>query len=84
VLQQRAYLKWWAEKLKGRDLRKLDLGRDVIPALDSAPERRHRSEVLKAFCSRLREERHLLSRSEDATIERTDSIVVAHEWAAGR
>lgn len=69
VLQQKAYLAWWADALAGRDLRKLDLGRDVIPALDGAPERRHRTEVLKAFCSWLRRERHLLSRSEDATLD---------------
>jgi integrase len=69
LLQQKAYLAWWAEQLAGRDLRKLDLGRDVIPALDGAPETRHRKEVLKAFCSWLRKERHLLSRSEDATLD---------------
>jgi hypothetical protein len=69
VLQQRAYLAWWAENLKGRDLRALNLGSHVIPALDEAPERRHRIEVLKAFCSWLRKERHLLSRAEDATLD---------------
>lgn len=69
VLQQKAYLAWWAEHLGGVDLRRLDLGRDVIPALDEAPERRHRSEVLKAFCTWLRQERHLLSRSEDAALD---------------
>lgn len=69
VLQQKAYLAWWAETLKGRDLRALDLGAHVIPALDSAPERRHRIEVLKAFCSWLRKERHLLSRADDATLD---------------
>jgi integrase len=80
VLQQRAYLAWWEEKLRGRDLRKLDLARDVIPALDSAPERRHRSEVLKAFCSWLRKERHLLSRSEDATLDLAVKARRPEQW----
>ncbi len=69
LLQQKAYLAWWADALAGKDLRHLDLGRDVIPALDGAPETRHRKEVLKAFCSWLRKERHLLARSEDATLD---------------
>lgn len=80
VLQQRAYLAWWHETLKGRDLRALDLGRDVIPALDGAPERRHRSEVLKAFCSWLRKERHLLSRQEDATIDLAVKARRPEQW----
>ncbi len=69
LLQQKAYLAWWADALAGKDIRRLDLGRDVVPALDGAPETRHRKEVLKAFCSWLRKERHLLSRSEDATLD---------------
>ncbi len=69
LLQQKAYLAWWADALAGKDLRRLDLGRDVVPALDGAPETRHRKEVLKAFCSWLRKERHLLARAEDATLD---------------
>jgi integrase len=80
VLQQKAYLAWWAEKLKGRDLRALDLGAHVIPALDSAPERRHRIEVLKAFCSWLRKERHLLSRADDATLDLTVAARRPEQW----
>lgn len=69
VGQQKKYMAWWARFLAGKDLRRLNLGRDIIPALDTAPERRHRSEVLKAFMSWLRKERHLVSRSEDATLD---------------
>lgn len=69
VLQQKAYLAWWREKLGARDLRRLSLRDHVIPALDGVPGRKHRIEVLKAFFSWLRRERHLVSRSEDVTLD---------------
>jgi integrase len=69
VLQQRAYLAWWASQLKARDLRALSLRDHIIPALDGVPGRRHRVEVLKAFFSWLRRERHLVSRAEDVTLD---------------
>ena len=69
ALQQKAYLAWWAGKLHRRDLRKLSLPVHVLPALDGVPGRRHRIEVLKAFFSWLRRERHLVSRAEDVTLD---------------
>lgn len=69
--QQKAYLAWWSGKLKGRDLRRLSLSEHIVPALDGAPETRHRKEVLKAFCTWLRTERHLLDRREDVTLDLT-------------
>ncbi|MFL5277232.1 MAG: hypothetical protein ACJ79T_12210 [Myxococcales bacterium] len=69
MLQQKAYLSWWAGELKGRDLRALTLRDHVIPALDGQPGRKHRIEVLEAFFSWLRKERHLLTRQEDPTLD---------------
>lgn len=69
ALQQKAYLAWWIEQLDGRDLRRLSLRDHIIPALDGVPGRRHRIEVLKAFFSWLRRERHLVSRAEDVTLD---------------
>ena len=69
VLQQKAYLAWWREKLGARDLRRLSLRDQVIPALDGVPGRKHRIEVLKAFFSWLRRERHLVARAEDVTLD---------------
>ena len=42
VLQQKAYLAWWADQLKARDLRALSLRDHVIPPLDGQPGRKHR------------------------------------------
>jgi integrase len=69
VLQQKSYLAWWSEQFKGRDLRRLSLRDHIIPALDGVPGRKHRIEVLKAFFSWLRRERHLVSRAEDPTLD---------------
>ena len=69
ALQQKAYLAWWIEQLGTRDLRRLSLRDHIVPALDGVPGRRHRMEVLKAFFSWLRRERHLVSRAEDATLD---------------
>lgn len=69
MLQQKAYLAWWAAVLKGRDLRRLSLPDHVLPALDGQPGRKHRVEVLKAFFSWLRRERHLIERAQDVTLD---------------
>lgn len=69
VLQQKAYLAWWVTQIKGRDLRALSLGEHIVPALDGQPGRKHRVEVLKAFFSWLRRERHAITRAQDPTLD---------------
>lgn len=80
VLQQKAYLSWWAEKLKGRDLRRLSVRDDIIPTLDGVPGRKHRIEVLKAFFTWMRKERHLVSRTEDVTLDLTIPASRPEQW----
>jgi integrase len=69
VLQQKAYLSWWADQLKGRDLRSVSLRDHVIPLLDGQPGRKHRVEVLKAFFGWLRKERRLITRAQDVMLD---------------
>jgi integrase len=63
------YLGEWTEDLNGRDLRKVTLAelKDIIRVRGVA--KRHRIIVLKSFCSYLREERSLLDRRTDATLD---------------
>lgn len=51
---QRFYLGRWSEALRGRDLRHLDLDRDVLPALAKYPSRPHMVAVLKRLFAYLR------------------------------
>ena len=80
VLQQKAYLAWWATQLKGRDLRKLSLPDHVLPALDGVPGRKHRIETLKAFFSWLRKERHFLTRAQDVCLDLTVPAPRPEQW----
>lgn len=80
ALQQKAYLAWWVEHLGGRDLRRLSLRDHIIPALDGQPGRRHRIEVIKAFFTWLRQERHLISRAEDATLDLKVAARRPEQW----
>jgi hypothetical protein len=60
----------WEEDLRGKDLRKLVIQRDLKPALDRrVTSRMHRVEVIKAFCTWLRQEKGLLRKGEDATVD---------------
>ena len=65
VKKQQGYLAWWADQLKGRDLRKLTLLDDIFPALEGAKARGHRIAVLKRIYSWLRKVKHVLSVAED-------------------
>lgn len=57
----------WIEDLRGRDLRRLDIAQ-LKAALDRRRTMRgYRIASIKALCSWLRLERHVLSRAEDAT-----------------
>lgn len=67
VGQQTEYLAWWSEKLGAKDLRRLDLARDILPALEGAPARGHKIAVLKVFFSWLVKEKRLLTPAQDPT-----------------
>lgn len=62
-----SYLKAWALAFEGRDLRRLDMHRDVKPLLEKrwTTARRFRAIALKAFCSWLRHEKGLLLKAND-------------------
>lgn len=58
----------WVAHLRGINLRKLQLARDVLPVLDKAGgARRSMMASLKTLCAWLRTERHEMSSAEDAT-----------------
>jgi len=64
----RRYLADWGDDLDGRDLRHLDLGADLVPALDRRGSRLHRTAALRALTAWLRQ-RGLLKRDTDATLD---------------
>lgn len=64
--QQRALLAWWSTKLAGRDLARVTLDRDILPALDGS-YKASRIRVLKALYSWLREVRHRIAPDQDPT-----------------
>lgn len=69
IKKQRELLYWWSESLDGRDLRRLSLTEDILPALDKIGTRRaHRIAVLKALYGWLRKVRHALTPAEDPTM----------------
>ncbi len=70
IRDQTRYLDWWEKVLRGKDLRTLDLGRDVIEPLDGATCRAHKIRVLRTFYSWLRTVRHKISTAEDPTFGR--------------
>jgi hypothetical protein len=63
------WLAKWIVHLKGADLRRLDLSRDVVPLLDASAvgARRPLMASLKTICAWLRTERYALTSKEDAT-----------------
>jgi integrase len=67
--KQQRYLAWWADQLKGLDLRKLSLVDHIKPALKGSGNGPHRIAVLKSVYSWLRKEKHLLSVNEDPTFQ---------------
>ena len=68
VGQQRLYLAWWADKLKGIDLRRASLADHILPALRRATARPQRTAVLKVLYAWLRKERHSITAAEDPTL----------------
>lgn len=69
VGQQRLYMAWWAERLRGVDLRRCSLADDVLPPLRRATCRPQRIAVLKVFFAWLRRERREVDRDEDPTLD---------------
>lgn len=59
----------WLEDLGARNLKTLDLGRDIIPHLDRRKtRRRERIEAIKVFFSWLRKVRHVVTHAQDPTL----------------
>ena len=65
--QQRLYLAWWAEKLKGVDLRGASLPDAILPALRNANSKPQRIAVLKVLYTWLRTVTHAITTAEDPT-----------------
>lgn len=65
--KKRAYLKWWRDKLKGRDLRTVTL-HDIRTALEGAKAKAHRTATIKHLYSYLREA-GVVERGEDPTLD---------------
>lgn len=62
------WLARWIKALKGVDLRRMRIARDVLPTLDVAGgARRPMMAALKTLCAWLRTERHEMTSAEDAT-----------------
>jgi hypothetical protein len=57
----------WAEALGRKDLRSLNVQRDLKPPLKKWKSQRQRVEAIKSFCTWLRTEKGLLSKGNDAT-----------------
>ena len=68
VHEQKLYLAWWADKLRGVDLRRATLRDHVTPALRRATCRGQRIAVLKKLYAWLREEEHTIAPTEDCTL----------------
>jgi DNA-directed RNA polymerase specialized sigma24 family protein len=66
VARQRAALAFWADHLRGVDLKRMDLRSHVLPAIEG-PGRARKVRVLKAFLSWLRKVRHSITAAEDVT-----------------
>ncbi len=62
-------MKEWAADLAGRDLKSLDLGRDIIPVLERRTNRKNRIIALKGFYTWLRTKKHLLKSAHDPTLD---------------
>jgi site-specific recombinase XerD len=66
---QRWCLAWWADKLKGQDIRAPELVHKIQALLAKGRNRHHRIAVLKAFYGWLRKEKHTITAAEDPTFQ---------------
>ena len=64
---QKRLLDSWRQELAGKSLKRLDLGRDVIPHLDGVRELKNRIATLKALFGWLRKVRHLITSNQDCS-----------------
>lgn len=70
ALNVRCLLIDWSNDLRGADLRHLDLLEDLKPHLKRHPRQaHHRAKSLKVFFTWLRQERGLVTRAQDATLD---------------
>jgi len=60
VHEQKLYLEWWSERLRGVDLRRLSYEEHVSPAMEGAKAQRQRGATLLALYRFLRKEKGLL------------------------
>ena len=67
VTKQRTILAWWAERLRGVDLRAASVRDSILPALDEAAGKAHKVAVLKAIYTWLRRVRRVITLAEDPT-----------------
>ena len=67
VARQERLLRWWADRLKGLDLRQVTLGNHIVPALDTVKGKKPRIAVIKAFYGWLRKVRFQMDPSDDPT-----------------
>jgi hypothetical protein len=57
----------WGLALRGKDLRRLNVQRDLKPPLNKWKSQRQRVEAIKSFCTWLRTEKGILNKANDAT-----------------
>jgi integrase len=79
--KQRRFLKWWSARLKGIDLRRIDLQQHVRKALSGEHCEQHRVAVLKALYGWLRKVEHRILPEEDPTL---DALVTPQAKVAQR
>jgi integrase len=79
--KQRRFLGWWAARLKGVDLRRVDLSQHVRKPLVGVHSEQHRVAVLKALYGWLRKVEHRITADEDPTL---DALVTPQARVAQR
>jgi integrase len=67
--KQRRFLVWWSQVLKGRNLRKVDLDSDILPALQGQTTRHHRISAIKGLYTWMRKVRKRITAAEDPVID---------------
>lgn len=69
AMNVRSLLFDWTDALKGSDLRRLNLMNDLKAHLDGASQRHHRAKSIKLLFKWLRQERGLVTRAQDVTLD---------------
>lgn len=67
--QMRSHMLQWAKDLRGKDLRKLDLGRDIVPVVEIRSNPKGRITALKGFFTWLRVVKHLVKTAQDPMLD---------------